>query len=146
MHDNPSTESDNSAISPGVSIRSRRGLIQVVKYGTIGAANTLITAVVIYLMQNVLGCSMEWSNVAGYAAGLLNSFVWNSRWTFGSSMTWRSFRDFMLVFALCYGLQMLALQLMKHHTSIDRYVIQLIAMLVYNVLNFLLNKYWVFKK
>lgn len=127
------------------SLISRTGLVQFVKYSLIGASNTVITAAVIYLMQNILGYSMEWSNAVGYVAGLLNSFLWNTKWTFRSDFGWKTFGAFMLVFLLCYALQMGVLQLLRYSTSIDRYVIQLLAMGVFTVANFLMNKFVVYR-
>lgn len=124
----------------------REGIVQFIKYSTVGISNTVVTGIVIYIMQNLLGYSMELSNVVGYIIGLINSFIWNSKWTFSSAVRWRSFAGFVFAFLLCYAIQMGVLQVLKYNTSIDRYVIQLIAMGVYTLSNFGITKYWVFKK
>ena len=116
------------------------------KYGAVGVINTLITAVVIYIVQELLGRDPVPSNVLGYAAGLLNSFLLNSRWTFKSAFSWRSFIGFMLAFGVCYLLQLLVLLWLGEETEIPPYPQQLIAMVVYTGANFLLNKFVVFKK
>ena len=56
--------------------------IQLLKYGVIGASNTLITLVVFYLLNTCLGLSYGISNVVGYVLGVVNSFVWNRNWVF----------------------------------------------------------------
>ena len=63
-------------------------LKQAIRYGVVGLSNTLITAVVIWVMMKMAGCSDVVSNIIGYTAGVLNSFVWNKRWTFKSSVGW----------------------------------------------------------
>ena len=50
---------------------------QAIKYGIVGVSNTVITAVVIWIMMKLFGCSDVVSNMVGYIAGVLNSFIWN---------------------------------------------------------------------
>jgi putative flippase GtrA len=124
------------------------GLIrQAVKYGIVGIANTLITLSVIWVMMKVLGYSPVASNITGYAAGLLNSFILNKRWTFRSSDTWTgSAIRFGLVFGVCYALQLGLLLYLGRYLSIDPYYNQIIAMIFYTAINFLMNKYFTFKE
>ena len=120
---------------------------QAIKYGIVGTGNTLITALVIWVMLKVLDCSAVVSNVVGYAAGVLNSFVWNKQWTFESHAGWRrSAVRFGLVFAVCYVLQLALLFVLEAALPIDGYYNQLIAMAFYTVINFILNKVYTFKE
>ena len=121
---------------------------QAIKYGVVGLSNTLLSLFVIWVMMNVFGYSDVVSNITGYGAGFFNSFVWNKKWTFKSSDTWDgSFVRFTLVFGICFSLQFLILlYLQKTHLPIDPFYNQIIAMLFYTALNFLLNKYFTFKK
>ena len=48
---------------------------QAIKYGIVGVSNTVITAVVIWIMMKLFGCSDVVSNMVGYVAGVLNSEV-----------------------------------------------------------------------
>lgn len=118
----------------------------MIKYGLVGVVNTIITAVVIYVLLKMLDQSPFLSNIAGYIAGLISSFLLNSRWTFSTSYSWRRFGIFILVFAVCYLLQLGVLYLLMKHTNIDEYVQQLIAMAFYSLINFILNKLVTFKK
>lgn len=120
---------------------------QAIKYGVVGASNTVITAVVIWIMMKLLGCSDVVSNVVGYVAGVLNSFVWNKQWTFQSSAGWMdSAIRFGIVFGICYLLQLaLLMYVLNPYVPIDPYYNQLIAMLFYTVINFVMNKFYTFK-
>ena len=55
---------------------------QAIKYGVVGLSNTLITMIVIWVMMKLFGCREGLSNLTGYVAGILNSFIWNKQWTF----------------------------------------------------------------
>ncbi|MDR1632085.1 MAG: GtrA family protein [Dysgonamonadaceae bacterium] len=142
-------------------------LIQSIKYGIVGVINTLITLTVIGLMLHfIFGISgtakattfeNTVSNIAGYAAGLINSFVFNRKWTFHSKARWQSeFIRFMSVFLICYVSQLLLLILLNNSISLTSvkilnysinysFVCQIIGNVFYTVLNFILNKYFTFK-
>jgi putative flippase GtrA len=121
-------------------------LKQAIRYGVVGVSNTLITAVVIWVMMKMAGCSDVLSNITGYAAGVLNSFVLNKKWTFKSSIVWtRGAVRFGVVFGICYLMQLGLLLYLNKHLTIDSYFNQLLAMAFYTVINFIMNKYYTFK-
>ncbi|MDL2244001.1 GtrA family protein [Parabacteroides sp. OttesenSCG-928-J18] len=119
---------------------------QALKYGVVGVSNTLITAVVIWVMMKVFGISDVVSNITGYVAGVLNSFILNKQWTFRSTQGWLvSAVRFGAVFGVCYLLQLGLLLYLNRTLTIDPYYNQLIAMVFYTVINFIMNKYITFK-
>ena len=121
-------------------------LKQAIRYGVVGVSNTLITAVVIWVMMKMAGCSDVLSNITGYAAGVLNSFVLNKKWTFKSTIGWsRGAVRFGVVFGICYLMQLGLLLYLNKHLTIDSYFNQLLAMAFYTVINFIMNKYYTFK-
>ena len=121
-------------------------LKQAIRYGVVGVSNTLITAVVIWVMMKMAGCSDVLSNITGYAAGVLNSFVLNKKWTFKSAIGWtRGAVRFGVVFGICYLMQLGLLLYLNKHLTIDSYFNQLLAMAFYTVINFIMNKYYTFK-
>ena len=139
--------------------------LQAVKFGVVGIVNTLITLVIIWFMTKRMDCSEALSNFVGYIIGLLNSFLLNRKWTFDSkvNMLGGAFR-FLLVFAVCYVLQLGVLLYLNRTCPDDPplysllepvlivlkidslFYIQIFAMVVYTALNFLFNKYFTFKK
>jgi putative flippase GtrA len=125
----------------------KKAIKQAIKYGVVGVINTLITAVVIWIMMKLLGCSDVVSNVVGYIAGVLNSFIWNKKWTFKSTEKWiGSAIRFGVVFGICYLLQLgLLVFVLNPYLAIDPYYNQLIAMAFYTAINFVMNKFYTFK-
>ena len=123
-----------------------KSLIQFVKFGIVGISNTLLTALIIWILLKVVHCSDYFSNFVGYIAGLLNSFIWNRKWTFESkTKVSATFFKFILTFAICYFLQLGNLYLLLHFTHIDSYICQLLSIVVYTIINFILNKNYTFK-
>jgi putative flippase GtrA len=121
-------------------------LIQLFKYGIVGLSNTLLTALVIWVMMKPLAQSSNLSNVVGYVAGIINSFIWNKQWTFKSSDAWKgSAIRFALVFGICYLLQFGLLNYLDRHLLIEPYYNQLLAMVFFTAINFPMNKFFTFK-
>ena len=106
---------------------------QAIKYGVVGLSNTLITMIVIWVMMKLFGCREGLSNLTGYVAGILNSFIWNKQWTFK------------VAFIICYALQYGLVLILNSRLTIDHYYNHLIGMAFYTVINFLVNKFYTFK-
>ncbi|MGL4294013.1 MAG: GtrA family protein [Bacteroidales bacterium] len=120
--------------------------IQFLKFLGIGVLNTLVTLFVIYILMS-LNVNYKLSNLIGYIAGVVNSFVWNKTWVFGSKNNiFREIAGFLFSFCICYGIQYLMLMWMVEYRLWNTYLAQLIAMGVYTVLNFLMNRFITFRK
>ena len=111
----------------------------IVKYGLVGVGNTLLTFLV---FEGLLLCGTGAfaANLAGYAAGFVNSFVWNRRWVFRAAggNRWRQAVLFALGAALCYGVQCLAFAFFLRHTN--AHLAQIGGMVVYTALNYVYNR------
>ena len=140
--------------------------LQAIKYGIVGIINTLLTAVVIWIMmhlvfqtgkeENVSSWVITISNITGFIVGLINSFVWNRKWTFHSQNRWISeFIKFVAAFLVCYIPQLFFVNFLNIYTNLQidiaplvishAYACQLLGIVFYTSLNFLLNKYYTFK-
>ena len=127
-------------------MKKHQSLIQFLKFGIVGISNTLITALTIWLLLKVLHCSYYFSNFTGYMFGLINSFIWNRKWTFESkTKVSATLFKFIATFAISYLFQLGNLYLLLHYTHIDPYLCQLLSIIVYTLLNFALNKTYTFK-
>lgn len=142
-------------------------ILQALKYGVVGVMNTLLTAVVIwFILRFVYGINdkegasataMFVANILGYTVGVVNSFLFNRNWTFKSKDNWKAdFVKFLLVFAFCYLIQLVAVIGLNEwgvippvkvfgYLILPAYIYQFTGIAVYTVLNFLLNKYYTFK-
>ena len=145
--------------------------IQAFKYGIVGVANTLLTAITIWIMMHILHPSekeepvssfvITISNTAGFVVGVINSFIWNRLWTFKSKKKWkRDFIRFIIAFLICFIPQLLLVNFLNTHINGSdlrfifgkqsfvisfAYICQLIGIVFYTSLNFLCNKYYTFK-
>lgn len=59
----------------------KESIFQFLKFALVGVLNTVVDFLVFQLFNLTLGW-MYLAQVIGYCVGILNSYFWNSRWTF----------------------------------------------------------------
>lgn len=139
-------------------------IVQFVKFGVVGVANTLVDFVVFQLLNLLLGWTYV-AQVISYSCGVANSYLLNSSWTFKKERT-GSFREvalFLAVNLLSLGVSLGVMWLCKERLGVTdlwvsgwvpaalRKVIKgdtvakLIATCVAIVVNFLGNRLFVFR-
>ena len=84
-------------------------LAKLGKYAVVGLSNTAVSLVVLNLFYFFLAPTssvvLVLGSTAAYAAGDLNAFFWNGRWTFGAGKaTWQQFGRFALLSIACMAL------------------------------------------
>lgn len=72
----------------------RETIWQIVKFAIVGVLNTLVDFAVFQALNLLLGW-VYIAQVIGYSCGIVNSYLWNSNWTFRAQRT-RSFREMAL--------------------------------------------------
>ncbi len=120
--------------------------LQFIKFISVGILNTLVSLIVIYICMKV-GVNYKLSNLIGYIAGVINSFIWSKIWVFksrGVNIFKESFK-FLITFTICYSLQYIVLLLLAEKMLMNIYISQFIAMCTYTLLNFLMNKFFTFR-
>ncbi len=94
-------------------------ILQFVKFAVVGVSNTVVDFLVFQLLNLTLGWSYI-AQVIGYSAGILNSYFWNSRWTFRQEHD-RSAREktgFLIVNLVSLGVSLGVLWLCKNPLGI----------------------------
>ena len=125
--------------------RSKFFFRQLFKYSVVGIFNTIIGLSVIYFLFNVLNFSYIFSNILGYACGLVNSFIWNKKWTFRSSEHYsKEIIPFLTVFGISYAVNLLAVIILVELCDIYPNVAQIMGIAAYSLTNFSVNRYWTF--
>jgi putative flippase GtrA len=118
---------------------------QFSRFLVVGLFNTALGYSIIFACMYLAGMTPEASNVIGYAVGLVASYLLNKSYTFKKDSTRRGeFTKFLVVFALAYGLNFLALLALVHGMEMHQGLSQALAGVVYISVSYLMNKYFVF--
>jgi putative flippase GtrA len=121
-------------------------LVQFVKFGIVGVSNTLLTFVVYTVLLKVFGVWYVAASGIGFAAGAVNGFLLNRRWTFrehvGDALTpvrWA------IVQTCGLGLNLGLVYLFVHGLGMDELVGQIPTTAIVTVLTFAANRSWTFR-
>jgi putative flippase GtrA len=87
------------------------------------------------------------ANIAGYMAGIINSFVWNKFWTFKvRHETTRQLNRFFILNLFCLILSTSIIFIIVDILGAPHKITWIITMGFITILNFVGSKYWVFNK
>ncbi len=129
---------------------------QFVKFGIVGVTNTLLSYV-IYLIVLLLmkPLCVSWDayvgSVVAFVLSVLWSFYWNNKYVFKSNVGERNIFKSLIKTYISYGftgfiLSNVLLFLWLNILGIPKMIAPLVSLVVTVPANYLLNKYWAFKK
>jgi putative flippase GtrA len=121
-------------------------LAQFVKFGIVGASNTLLSLAVYAVLLKGFGMEYLLASAIGYAVGIVNGFLWNRAWTFrghvGDALTpvrWGVVQGCGLAANL--GL----VYVFVHDADLDKLLGQACATAIVVVFTFIANRAWTFR-
>lgn len=125
-------------------------LFEIIKFSIVGVVNTAIDFVVFFVCYSILHFDSSFSQIFGYTAGMLNSFLMNKRWTFEDRTKGRK----VLLKAVKFGftnvvsllLSIGVIKLSKLYLSNSILIAKILATLCAQGVNYVLYKFWVFTK
>lgn len=144
---------------------TKKTIRQMVKFAIVGVLNTLVDFAVFQSLNLTLGWVYA-AQVAGYTFGVINSYLWNSNWTFREHRT-RSLREmamFLLVNLASLGVSLGMIWLLREVIGLSNEwvalwmpkalagfikgdtVCKLIATVFAIAVNYLGNRLFVFRK
>ncbi|MGD6991064.1 GtrA family protein [Sutcliffiella horikoshii] len=117
---------------------------RLLKFGTVGVFNTLITFVSFTILY-FLGFNYLVANVIGYCLGVMNSYYWNKKWVFQDNRkTVSIFYKFIAVNLLTLGIQTLFLFLLVNTMGLQPVLANLGSIGASLFINYFLNAKWTF--
>lgn len=127
---------------------NRRAILaQFIKFGIIGASNTLISTAIYYAFIWVEPKLYFIGNVVGWIISVFNSFFWNNRFVFKNSefSWWQKLLRTYLAYGGSFIVGSITLATMVGVLKVSEWIAPWINMLITIPLNFILNKFWAFK-
>lgn len=118
---------------------------QFIQFLVVGVSNTAISLIVYYLLL-FLDINYQIANIAAFAISSMNGYLWSSGWVFkgkrdGFSLV-KFYSSYGLTFVLSIGIVTLVVEVF--HGS--AWIAPLVSLMFTTPINFLLNKYWTFRK
>lgn len=120
---------------------------RIITFAGVGVLNTLVDFLAFTLAVNLLTASVEVCQSIGYFAGILNSFVFNRKFTFKKGTTTRlgaQVTRFVVVNGMTYLLSVWAIHFLNVDWNVNVYVSKLVVTALVMVVNYLGYKIFVF--
>ncbi|HEX4033141.1 MAG TPA: GtrA family protein [Solirubrobacteraceae bacterium] len=121
---------------------------QFLKYGVVGASNTVLTFITYTILVVALGVPYPVALVVGYLVGSFNSYVFNRHWTFRARDLAHSQTGlrFGVVQAGAIGANELLLYVFVHALSVAKVPAQAILTVPVLAVTFFVNRWWSFAR
>lgn len=127
------------------------GFMQFVRFGLVGVSNTLISYVT-YLVFLGVGCHYLAASVLGFVVSVTNSYYWNNKYVFkegeGEKRSWWKvyIKTFTAYASTGLLLENILLVIWVQVLHIPEVIGPLVCLLVTIPLNFIMNKFWAYKR
>lgn len=122
-------------------------LSRFIKFGLVGVLNTIINWILFILLDSI-GVYYIISNIIAYSISTLNSYLWNSKWVFkynGDNVNQTTFK-FIILNIIGLVLNTIILFLLVDIIKLPKIIALIITTGIVMILNYFINKLWVFKK
>ena len=131
-------------------MRLRTWIIQFIQFGIIGVINTVLSYLITNGCYYALGLHEQISNIIAFVITVPISFMLNGKFTFSKAQKERSFLKPLLKVYASYSvtgifLAAILLHIEENILGIPHYIATLINLVITVPVNFLLNKFWVYK-
>lgn len=125
----------------------RRGVRQFVKFGIVGLSSTIIDWGIFYLLNHYMVYYLT-AKVMSFSVAVINSFIWNRRWTFRSQDPNRNkeFIKFLLISLVGLTINALIMYVAVSVYGTRKIVGLIFATGITTSWNFLANKFYTFRK
>lgn len=126
-------------------------VIQFIKFGLVGVSNTVVSMAIYYLFLWIDESLYMIGSILGAVLSILNAFIWNDLFVFtGNSRDFRSVMSRLGKTYISYGgtslLSNVLLWLEVTLLHVSKVYAPIVNLLVTIPLNYLINKFWTFRK
>ena len=126
-------------------------IIQFIKFGTVGAINTVLSYAITNGAYYLLHLHEQISNIIAFVITVFISFMLNGRFVFTENKEERNFWKSLLKVYASYSitgvfLTAILLYIEEELLGIPHYIATLMNLVVTIPINFLLNKFWAYKE
>lgn len=122
---------------------------QFFQFALVGVLNTAVDFSVFVFLNKIIIIHYIYCQIAGYSAGILNSFLWNKYWTFNKGQKhqklFSQFGKFMFVNGVSLLSTLIGLAILIDFFNMSVILAKIAILVISQLINFLGYKFLVFK-
>lgn len=123
-------------------------LKHISRFSVVGVTNTMIDFIMFTVFKGFIGANYTLSQVIGYSCGVINSFIFNKKWTFSDNDNKRKMYKevvrFIIVNLLSLAVTLVSMNILVKSLSVNVYISKVIVTFLAQIINFLAYKLLVF--
>lgn len=121
--------------------------IKLIRFSIVGVGNTLINWS-IFLILNAFGVYYILSNIIAYIIATINSYIWNSLWVFkyGQGLNINTSVKFFILNLVGLTVNTTIMYILVDILNFNKFIALVIASVFVLIMNYTINKLWVFKE
>ena len=122
-------------------------LIRFIKFGMVGVLNTLVNWVIFFII-NAFGMYYILANIIAYNLGTIHSYLWNTLWVFKykEKASTDTTIKFVILNVVGLGLNTGILYVLVDLCNLNKFIGLVITTGIVMIINYVVNKLWVFSK
>ena len=129
---------------------SQDKLKHISRFSIVGVVNTLIDFLMFTIFHGLIGLSYIVSQILGYSCGVVNSFIFNKRWTFedahSNKKTFHELLEFVSINLVSLIITIISMSFLVKNLALNVYLSKVIVTVIAQITNFLAYKLWVFNQ
>lgn len=124
--------------------------VRIIKFSIVGIINTAVDFTVFVLLNKIFGIYFLHSQVFGYVAGIINSFILNKIWTFGdkeiNKKTTTQFIKFIFINLVSLSITLVGMNIFVNYFNIDVIMSKVMVIFLSQIINYFGYKIVVFNR
>lgn len=122
-------------------------LIKLIRFSIVGVGNTLVNWS-IFLILNAFGVYYIIANIIAYIIATINSYIWNSLWVFkyGQGLNINTSVKFFILNLVGLTVNTTIMYILVDILNFNKFIALVLASVVVVIMNYTINKLWVFKE
>lgn len=122
-------------------------IVRLIRFTLIGGVNTAVDYGVFFLLHTLLSVGSLISQVISFSSGVICSYFLNRRFTFKAQgkMTTSEIIKFIILNLIAMGSSVLVVWVFETYFNISPYIAKLASMLVSFTINYIGNRFFIFK-
>ena len=122
-------------------------LIKLIRFSIVGVGNTLVNWS-IFIILNAFGVYYIISNIIAYTIATVNSYIWNSLWVFkyGQGLNINTSVKFFILNLVGLTVNTTIMYILVDILNFNKFIALVIASIFVVIMNYTINKLWVFKE
>jgi putative flippase GtrA len=115
-----------------------------IKFCLIGVTNVVISYTIYYILLT-LGVNYLLANAIAYLIGILNGYIWSSKFVFNKNKSINNMMKFFIVYISALFINLGIMYICVDYYNMNKLIAPIIAIGIGTIYNYSLNKIWTFR-